>query len=148
MILDDDLTVLPEEAPKFWETFRSGKGEFITDSRLVYPMEDKAVQFLNPIANRSVSIAFSGCSASVSAHGATDRHVEATQVQFGGTEFRSKSSNGLKWPTQVPRSVSMKRSSIVETREGWVSSAVHSASLSFRLLFRARGVQADSPRRP
>jgi SAM-dependent methyltransferase len=58
MILDGDLTMPPEQLPKFWEAIRSGKGEFINGSRLVYAMEDDAMQFLNLIANKSFSIAF------------------------------------------------------------------------------------------
>jgi SAM-dependent methyltransferase len=58
MILDADLTMPPEQLPKFWDAIRSGKGEFINGSRLVYPMEDEAMQFLNLIANKSFSIAF------------------------------------------------------------------------------------------
>jgi SAM-dependent methyltransferase len=59
MILDGDLTVPPEQLPKFWRAVASGKGEFINGSRLVYPMEDEAMQFLNLAANRLFSIAFS-----------------------------------------------------------------------------------------
>jgi glycosyltransferase involved in cell wall biosynthesis len=58
MILDADLTMPPEQLPKFWDAIKSGKGEFINGSRLVYPMEDEAMQFLNLIANKSFSIAF------------------------------------------------------------------------------------------
>ncbi len=58
MILDGDLTMPPEQLPKFWEAIKTGKGEFINGSRLVYPMEDEAMQFLNLIANKSFSIAF------------------------------------------------------------------------------------------
>jgi glycosyltransferase involved in cell wall biosynthesis len=59
MILDGDLTVPPEQLPKFWNAISSGKGEFINGSRLVYPMEDEAMQFLNHIANKTFSIIFS-----------------------------------------------------------------------------------------
>jgi len=58
MILDADLTMPPEQLPKFWDAIKSGKGEFVNGSRLVYPMEDDAMQFLNLIANKSFSIAF------------------------------------------------------------------------------------------
>ena len=51
MILDADLTVPPEELPKFYEQIRSGNGEFINGSRLVYAMEDRAMRLLNYIAN-------------------------------------------------------------------------------------------------
>lgn len=59
MILDGDLTVRPDQLPKFWQAIASGKGEFINGSRLVYPMEDEAMQFLNLIANKLFSLAFS-----------------------------------------------------------------------------------------
>jgi SAM-dependent methyltransferase len=58
MILDGDLTVPPDQLPKFWQAIASGKGEFINGSRLVYPMADEAMQFLNLVANKLFSIAF------------------------------------------------------------------------------------------
>jgi SAM-dependent methyltransferase len=51
MILDADLTMPPEDLPKFYGALSGGKGEFINGSRLVYPMESQAMQFLNHIAN-------------------------------------------------------------------------------------------------
>jgi len=59
MILDADLTVPPEQLPKFWHAIRSGQGEFINGSRLVYSMDSGAMRFLNLIANRLFSIIFS-----------------------------------------------------------------------------------------
>jgi SAM-dependent methyltransferase len=59
MILDADLTMPPEQLSKFWEALRSGKGEFINGSRLVYPLEDDAMRFLNLIANKLFSYLFS-----------------------------------------------------------------------------------------
>jgi SAM-dependent methyltransferase len=59
MILDADLTVPPEELPKFYNAVASGKGEFINGSRLVYPMEDQAMRFLNMMGNKFFSLAFS-----------------------------------------------------------------------------------------
>ena len=59
MILDGDLTVPPEQLPKFWNAVRTGKGEFVNGSRLVYPMEDEAMRFLNLIANKTFSYLFS-----------------------------------------------------------------------------------------
>jgi SAM-dependent methyltransferase len=59
MILDADLTVPPEELPKFYNALASGKGEFINGSRLVYPMEDEAMRFLNILGNKFFSLAFS-----------------------------------------------------------------------------------------
>jgi SAM-dependent methyltransferase len=59
MILDADLTMPPEELPKFYETLISGRGEFINGSRLVYPMESQAMRFLNLLANHIFALLFS-----------------------------------------------------------------------------------------
>lgn len=59
MILDADLTVPPEDLPKFYAAIVSGKGEFINGSRLVYPMEKRAMRFLNLVANKFFAVAFS-----------------------------------------------------------------------------------------
>jgi SAM-dependent methyltransferase len=59
MILDADLTVPPEDLPRFYEAWRSGRGEYINGVRLVYPMEDQAMRFANLIANKFFAIAFS-----------------------------------------------------------------------------------------
>jgi len=58
-ILDADLTMPPEELPKFYEAARSGTAEFVNGVRLVYPMEDQAMQFLNMIANKVFGLTFS-----------------------------------------------------------------------------------------
>ncbi len=58
MILDADLTVDPLDLPKFYEAIASGKGDFINGSRLVYPMDDKAMRFLNLVANKLFSMMF------------------------------------------------------------------------------------------
>jgi hypothetical protein len=59
IILDADLSVPPEELPRFIENLRSDNCEFANGSRLVYPMEKQAMQFLNLIGNRLFGIAFS-----------------------------------------------------------------------------------------
>jgi SAM-dependent methyltransferase len=59
MILDADLTMPPEELPKFYEALVSGRCDFANGSRLVYPMEGKAMRFLNLCANKAFSILFS-----------------------------------------------------------------------------------------
>jgi len=59
MILDGDLTVPPEELPKFYQALKSGKGEFINGSRLIYGMENGAMRFLNLLANYSFALLFS-----------------------------------------------------------------------------------------
>lgn len=58
MILDADLTVAPEDLPKFYEAIRFGRGEFINGSRLVYPMERQAMRFLNILGNKFFSMMF------------------------------------------------------------------------------------------
>ncbi len=58
MILDADLTVPPEDLPKFYNAIASGKGDFINGTRLVYPMEKEAMRFLNYLGNHFFSWAF------------------------------------------------------------------------------------------
>jgi hypothetical protein len=59
MILDADLTVPPEDLPRFYQVLGSGKGEFANGVRLVYPMEKQAMRFLNILGNKFFSLAFS-----------------------------------------------------------------------------------------
>ena len=59
MILDADMTVPPEELPKFYEALRSGKAEFVNGCRLVYPLEKQSMRFLNLLANKFFSLIFS-----------------------------------------------------------------------------------------
>ena len=59
MILDADLTVPPEDLPRFYDAIVSGKGEFINGVRLVYPMEKEAMRTLNFIGNKLFSMTFS-----------------------------------------------------------------------------------------
>jgi SAM-dependent methyltransferase len=59
MILDADLTVPPEDLPRFHAALVSGKGEFINGVRLVYPMEKEAMRTLNFLGNKFFSMAFS-----------------------------------------------------------------------------------------
>ena len=49
MILDADLTMPPEELPKFYAAVTQGHAEFANGCRLVYPMEKKAMQFLRVV---------------------------------------------------------------------------------------------------
>jgi 2-polyprenyl-3-methyl-5-hydroxy-6-metoxy-1,4-benzoquinol methylase len=58
MILDADLTVPPEDLPRFYEAWRLGRGDFINGVRLVYPMEQKAMRFFNLLGNKFFSLAF------------------------------------------------------------------------------------------
>jgi SAM-dependent methyltransferase len=59
IILDADLTVPPEDLPRFYDAIASGKGEFINGVRLVYPMEKEAMRTLNFIGNKLFSMTFS-----------------------------------------------------------------------------------------
>lgn len=59
MILDADMTVPPEDLPKFFQAIGSGKGEYINGTRLVYPMEKEAMRTLNLLGNKFFSLAFS-----------------------------------------------------------------------------------------
>ncbi|MFC1843796.1 glycosyltransferase [Thermodesulfobacteriota bacterium] len=59
MILDADMTVPPENLPRFYEAIKSGKGEFINGVRLVYPMEKQAMRYLNLMGNKFFSLTFS-----------------------------------------------------------------------------------------
>ncbi len=58
MILDADLTMPPEELPKFYDVIASGRADFANGVRLVYPMDEKAMQFLNLCANKSFGLIF------------------------------------------------------------------------------------------
>lgn len=59
MILDADLTMPPEELPKFYKVIASGRAEFANGVRLVYPMEQEAMQFANLCANKAFGLIFS-----------------------------------------------------------------------------------------
>jgi 2-polyprenyl-3-methyl-5-hydroxy-6-metoxy-1,4-benzoquinol methylase len=59
MIEDADLTVMPEDLPKFYEAIARGDGEFINGSRLVYPMEQNSMRLLNTMGNKFFGLMFS-----------------------------------------------------------------------------------------
>lgn len=59
MILDADLTVPPEDLPRFYRAIATGKGEFLNGCRLVYPLEDEAMRSLNLLGNKFFAMAFS-----------------------------------------------------------------------------------------
>jgi glycosyltransferase involved in cell wall biosynthesis len=58
-ILDSDMGVAPEDLDRFVDALARGKGEFLNGSRLVYPMEGRAMRFLNLIANKLFALLFS-----------------------------------------------------------------------------------------
>jgi len=59
MILDADLTVPPEDLPRFFDAIATGKGDFLNGVRLIYPMEHQAMRMANLIGNKFFSLAFS-----------------------------------------------------------------------------------------
>ena len=48
----------PEDLPKFYEVIATGHAEFANGVRLIYPMEEKAMQFLNLCANKAFGLLF------------------------------------------------------------------------------------------
>jgi SAM-dependent methyltransferase len=59
IILDADLTVPPEELPKFYDAIVSGKGDYVQGTRLVYPMPEGAMRPLNFASNHAFARIFS-----------------------------------------------------------------------------------------
>ena len=59
MILDADMTVAPEDLPRFYEGIASGVAEFVNGVRLVYPMEKHAMRGFNLLGNKFFSQTFS-----------------------------------------------------------------------------------------
>ncbi|MDQ3703548.1 MAG: glycosyltransferase family 2 protein, partial [Chloroflexota bacterium] len=57
-ILDADLTVPPEDLPKFLEPIATGKGDFVNGTRLVYPLEDEAMMPIRFLGNKVFSLVF------------------------------------------------------------------------------------------
>jgi glycosyltransferase involved in cell wall biosynthesis len=58
LILDSDMGVAPADVPKFVDALAHGKGEMVNGSRMVYPMEGRAMRFLNLLANKSFAALF------------------------------------------------------------------------------------------
>jgi len=59
VIQDADLTAPPEDLPKFFAAICDGSAEFANGSRLVYPMEKQAMQFLNFFGNKFFALSLS-----------------------------------------------------------------------------------------
>ena len=59
LILDADMTVPPEDLTRFVDALVSGNGEFVNGVRLIYPMENQSMRFLNMVGNKFFSLAFS-----------------------------------------------------------------------------------------
>jgi len=98
MILDADLTVPPEDLPKFYDAIVRGHGEFINGSRLVYPMEGQAMRFLNMVGNKFFAVAFSFvlgqrfrdtlCGTKVLFRGHYEKLAQHPEVFWGVRSFR------------------------------------------------------------
>jgi hypothetical protein len=58
MILDGDLSVQPEDLPKFYDALVANRGELINGSRLVYDMDPGSMRFLNMLGNKTFSLIF------------------------------------------------------------------------------------------
>ena len=52
-ILDADISVDPEELTNFFEVIENTNCDFVNGTRLMYPMEDSAMRYINKIGNRS-----------------------------------------------------------------------------------------------
>jgi SAM-dependent methyltransferase len=59
MILDADMTVAPEDLPRFAAALMSGKAELVNGVRLVYPMGEKAMRLVNLVGNKAFGLTFS-----------------------------------------------------------------------------------------
>lgn len=58
MILDADLTVPPEDLPVFYDVIARGHADFVQGTRLVYPMDPRAMRFFNKLGNMAFSQLF------------------------------------------------------------------------------------------
>jgi SAM-dependent methyltransferase len=58
MILDADLTTIPEELPYFIDVIVSGQAEFVNGSRLIYPVPKRAMNAANMLGNKFFSLTF------------------------------------------------------------------------------------------
>jgi hypothetical protein len=52
MILDADMAVSPEELPKFLIPLQDGTADFVNGTRLIYPMQGKAMRVANFLGNK------------------------------------------------------------------------------------------------
>jgi ubiquinone/menaquinone biosynthesis C-methylase UbiE len=56
MILDADMSVAPEELPRFFAPLNKGICDFVNGTRMIYPMEKQAMRFLNLLGNKIFSL--------------------------------------------------------------------------------------------
>ncbi len=53
MIVDADMTVMPEELPKFLKPLQDGTADFVNGTRLVYPMHGRAMRMARFLGNKA-----------------------------------------------------------------------------------------------
>tara|TARA_B110000008_G_scaffold271145_1_gene302236 strand:+ start:1683 stop:3002 length:1320 start_codon:yes stop_codon:yes gene_type:complete len=51
-ILDSDISVEPKTLNSFFEIIENGNGDFVNGTRLIYPIEDKSMRFINKLGNQ------------------------------------------------------------------------------------------------
>ena len=56
MILDADMTVVPEDLPLFYAALAEGRADFANGTRFLHPMEAGAMPALNGLGNRAFSL--------------------------------------------------------------------------------------------
>ena len=59
VILDADLTVVPEVLPDFLTLLKEGRAEFVNGSRMIYPLEKDSMRFANRLGNLFFASVFS-----------------------------------------------------------------------------------------
>ena len=59
MILDADITVPPENLTRFFNVIATREAEFVNGVRLVYPLQNGAMQLANLVGNKFFSWSFS-----------------------------------------------------------------------------------------
>lgn len=53
MILDADMAVCPEDLPKFLKPIQEGLADFVNGTRLIYPIQGKAMRMANFLGNKA-----------------------------------------------------------------------------------------------
>ncbi len=51
VILDADMSIRPEDLPRFYDAINGGKGDFINGTRMMYPLEAESMRLLNLVGN-------------------------------------------------------------------------------------------------
>lgn len=59
MILDADMTVAPEDLPRFYLALAEGVARFANGTRFAYPMDENAMRPLNSVGNQAFRLFFS-----------------------------------------------------------------------------------------